>query len=158
MLALILALIPTLAHQVPAHTAVAAVLDDFHDAASKADGARYFGHFAKAGVFIGTDASERWTVAEFRAYAAPHFAKGTGWTYTPTERHIDLGPDGRTAWFYEKLQNAKYGETRGSGVLILEDGRWRIAQYVLSFPIPNDRTPAVLEAIRATESDASPTP
>src|SRR5580692_1603200 len=50
---------------------VAAVLDDCHDAAANADEARYFGHFAPEGVFLGTDASERWDVAAFRAYAHP---------------------------------------------------------------------------------------
>src|SRR5262249_42795332 len=49
------------------------VLDDWHDAAAHADEARYFGHFAPGGVFLGTDASERWDVAAFRAYAHPRF-------------------------------------------------------------------------------------
>src|SRR5688572_14940434 len=47
------------------------VLDDFHAAAAASDLDRYFGHFAARGVFLGTDASERWDVAAFRAYAAP---------------------------------------------------------------------------------------
>jgi hypothetical protein len=42
---------------------IAAVLDDWHQAASVADEARYFGYFAPNGVFMGTDATERWTVA-----------------------------------------------------------------------------------------------
>ena len=37
---------------------VAAVLDDLHDAASKADGPRYFSLFAPDAVFFGTDAGE----------------------------------------------------------------------------------------------------
>lgn len=149
MLTLLLVLVPLLPAQVTPMKAIEQTLDDFHAAAAEADGPRYFGHFAPDGVFVGTDASERWTVAAFKAYAEPHFAQGRGWTYTPVERHVHLGPDGKTAWFYERLQNAKYGETRGSGVLVLVDGRWRIAQYVLSFPIPNDRTAAVLDALRA---------
>lgn len=149
MLALIFALAPLLGTQVPAVAAVEAVLDDFHDAASKADGDRYFGHFATDGVFVGTDATERWSVAAFRAYAEPHFSKGQGWTYTKTARHVRLGPDGRTAWFHEQLANAKYGAARGSGVLVLEEGRWRIAQYVLSFPVPNAVAGPVIELIRA---------
>ncbi|MFN3200365.1 MAG: nuclear transport factor 2 family protein [Bradymonadia bacterium] len=148
MLTLLLALLPILNTQVPAEQAIISVLDDFHDAASKADGPRYFGHFAEGGIFIGTDPEERWTVAAFKAYAEPHFSKGKGWTYTPKERHVHLGPDGKTAWFYERLHNAKYGEARGSGVLVIESGHWRIAQYVLSFPIPNEATPAVMKAIQ----------
>lgn len=154
MLCLLLALMPLLSTQVTPMTAIDRVLDDFHDAAAKADGPRYFGHFTPDAVFVGTDPTERWTVAEFRAYAEPHFSKGHGWTYVSTQREIHLGPGGRTAWFYERLKNAKYGETRGSGALVLHDGRWRIAQYVLSFPIPNGRTAAVLDALRgATPAD-----
>ena len=148
MIALLLALVPLLGTQVTPMKAIDDVLDDFHDAAAKADGPRYFGHFAPRAVFVGTDASERWTVAEFKAYADPHFSKGNGWTYIPRDREVHLGPDGRTAWFYERLSNAKYGETRGSGALILVDGHWRIAQYVLSFSIPNGKTAAVLGVLR----------
>ena len=85
--------------------AINKVLDDFHKAASEADGKRYFGHFSKNGVFIGTDARERWTVKEFKAYADPHFSKGKGWTYTSTKRNVDVSSDGKTAWFDEILEN-----------------------------------------------------
>lgn len=129
--------------------AVGAVLDDFHAAAAAADGDRYFAHFAPDGVFVGTDAAERWSVAAFRAYAEPHFAKGMGWTYRPVERHVAIAPGGDVAWFDERLVNDAYGETRGSGVLRCIDGRWRIEQYVLSFPIPNDVAKDVVERIRA---------
>ena len=127
--------------------AVAAVLDDFHQAAAAADEERYFAHFAPEGVFLGTDASERWTVEEFRAYAHPHFSKGDGWTYKPGERHIELSSDDTIAWFDEKLTHEKYGELRGTGVLRNLGGVWRIAQYNLTFVIPNDRVPAMLEAL-----------
>src|SRR5439155_3716313 len=57
------------------------VLDDFHDAAARADEERYFAHFAPEGVFVGTDAGERWDLKAFREYAHPHFAKGKAWTF-----------------------------------------------------------------------------
>src|SRR5262245_50093341 len=100
--------------------AIAKVLDDFHDAASKPDQKRYFDHFADNGVFLGTDATERWTKKEFQAYAKPHFDEGHGWTYFPREgrRFITISADGNTAWFDELLDNAQYGECRGSGVLV----------------------------------------
>jgi uncharacterized protein (TIGR02246 family) len=129
--------------------AVDAVLDDFHAAASDADADRYFAHFAPDGVFIGTDATERWTVAEFREFAEPHFSNGKGWTYDVVERHVGFAPDANVAWFDERLTNEAYGETRGSGALRLIDGTWRIEQYVLSFPIPNDLAKDVVEQIRA---------
>ena len=52
---------------------IEAVLDDFHAAASDADEERYFSHLAESGVFLGTDATERWSVPEFRAYAESFF-------------------------------------------------------------------------------------
>ncbi len=134
--------------------AVANVLDDFHDAASKADESRYFGHFAWGGVFIGTDASERWTVEQFRAYAHPYFSQGKGWTYRSTSREIDFSGDQKTAWFDEMLVNEKWGVCRGSGVLVRwsSGGAWKIAQYNLSVPIPNDLLPGVAEQIKAFEA------
>lgn len=132
--------------------AVAEVLNKFHHAASEADGETYFSLFAAGGVFIGTDAAERWTVADFRAYAEPYFAKGTGWTYTPRQRHIALAPDGLVAWFDELLDNEKYGTSRGTGVLVLEDGHWRIAQYHLTFPMPNDLAAGFTKRIKEFEA------
>lgn len=117
---------------------VARVLDDWHDAAAKADEERYFAHFADGGVFLGTDGTERWTVPQFRAYAHPHFAKGKAWTMRSTRREITFQHD--VAWFDEDLISEGLGPVRGSGVLVRDpNGRWKIAQYNLSFPIPNDK-------------------
>lgn len=117
------------------------VLDDFHDAAAKADEARYFGHFAAEGVFLGTDATERWDVAAFRAYAHPHFAKGKAWTMRATTRFLVVRGD--VAWFDEALETEKLGPARGSGVLVRQDGVFRIAQYNLAITVPNERFAAV---------------
>ncbi|MHC4846577.1 MAG: nuclear transport factor 2 family protein [Planctomycetota bacterium] len=131
--------------------AVAKTLDDFHAAAGRADGKRYFSLFARDAVFLGTDATERWSVEEFKDYAEPYFSQGQGWTYVPTERHVRVRRNGRVAWFDERLHNEKYGEVRGSGVLVREDGRWRIAQYNLAFPVPNDLVGDLVERIRAQD-------
>jgi hypothetical protein len=130
--------------------AIAKVLDDFHDAASKADQKRYFDHFDDNGVFLGTDATERWTKKEFLAYAKPFFDQGRGWTYFPRPgtRHIAVSQDGNTAWFDEALDNAKYGECRGTGVLLRTGSDWKIAQYSLSVPVPNDLLEKVVAMIR----------
>ncbi|MBX3382055.1 MAG: nuclear transport factor 2 family protein [Phycisphaeraceae bacterium] len=124
---------------------VQAALDDFHDAASKADEARYFGHFAPGAVFLGTDITERWTAEEFRAWARPYFQRGTAWTYTPLKRRVYLSPGGDTAWFDETLENARLGECRGSGVLVLRDGVWRLTQYHLVLPVPNEIADEVVQ-------------
>jgi hypothetical protein len=128
---------------------VSTVLDKFHESAAKADGPVYFSLFAPEGVFIGTDATERWTVEQFKRYAGPVFSKGKGWTYKSHDRHIDFTPDGNVAWFDELLDNDTLGACRGSGVLRKIDGAWKIAQYHLTIPIPNDLAKKVVELIRA---------
>lgn len=117
----------------------ARALDDFHDAAARADEERYFAHFAPDAVFLGTDMTERWDLTAFRAYAHSRFASGHGWTYHPQRRAITFAPDGTVAWFDEDLIGERAGPTRGSGVLLYSGGRWLIAQYNLAFTIPNDR-------------------
>jgi hypothetical protein len=124
---------------------VARILDDWHDAAAHADEARYFGHFAEGAVFLGTDGKERWTLPQFRAYSHPHFEKGKAWTFRATRREITFLGD--TAWFDEDLDTPHLGPARGSGVLVREGAAWKIAQYNLSIPIPNERFAAVRKAI-----------
>lgn len=126
---------------------VATVLDAWHDAAARADEEAYFSAFAKTGVFLGTDAKERWTVEAFRAYAHPHFAKGKAWTFKSVRRAVSFAPDGRTAWFDEDLATPHLGPARGSGVMLREDGRWKIALYDLSVPIPNEKFAEVKKII-----------
>ena len=129
---------------------VGAVIDQLHDAASKANGPLYFSLFTPDARFIGTDATERWSLSAFRAYAEPYFARGQGWTYVARERVITLAPvDCRcVAAFDEVLDNASYGSVRGSGVLVRTDAGWKIEQYVLSYAIPNDLARPVTALIR----------
>jgi hypothetical protein len=134
--------------------AVNAVLDQFHLAASQARFDTYFGLFAPDGVFLGTDASERWTVEQFKAYAKPHFDQGHGWTYTKVERHINLAEDGSHASFDELLDNANLGRCRGTGVLRKVKGLWKIEQYHLTIPVPNALADEVVKRIRAESKPA----
>ena len=127
--------------------ALADTLDDFHRAAAEADGERYFDHFTEDAIFLGTDATERWDLAAFHAFADPYFTAGQGWAYAATERHLQLAPGGGVAWFDERLQNEKYGELRGSGVLREVGERWKIAQYNLSYPVPNELAGGLVERI-----------
>ena len=140
---------PAAAHQGGEGERVAAVLDALHQAASDADVDRYSRLYAREAVFLGTDATERWTRQEFMAYTKARFDTGLGWTYHILERHISVAPDRATAWFDERLDNAGLGETRGSGVLVVEDGSWRIAQYSLAILIPNELARDVARQIRA---------
>ena len=124
---------------------VVRALDDFHDAASMADEERYFGHFAEDGVFLGTDATERWEVPAFRAYAHPYFAKGKAWKFKGVRRRVAIR--GEVAWFEEDLETENLGPARGSGVLIWSKDRWLIEQYVLSITIPNHKFKSVKEVL-----------
>lgn len=141
--------------EAPETVEVAAVLDELHAAASRADGERYFALFAPGGVFLGTDASERWELPEFRAYASARFERGEGWTYRVTGRRVYLDAHRRTAWFDESLHNAKYGTCRGTGVLVRgSGGPWRIAQYHLTIPVPNELAADVVKMIGDLEGPA----
>lgn len=132
-------------------SAITGTLDALHAAAAKGDGAAYFKLFAPDAVFLGTDATERWTLAEFKAYAQQRFDQGTGWTYTlvPGSRHITIADGSTIAWFDELLDNAKYGRCRGTGVLRRIDNEWKIAQYNLTFTIPNEVASAVVALVKA---------
>jgi ketosteroid isomerase-like protein len=135
---------------VPARKAsIDRVLDDWHQAAADADERRYFGHAAPEFVFLGTDATERWDLAAFRAFAHPYFAKGKAWTFVPRQRNVIVAPRGDVAWFDEKLDSASYGECRGSGVVRKVGGAWKIAHYNLTIPIPNALAKKVVEMIRS---------
>jgi hypothetical protein len=128
---------------------VGAVLDDWHQAAAVADEARYFGYFAPNGVFMGTDATERWTLPEFRQWAQPSFRRKSAWSFKPHDRHIDFSGDGKTAWFDEMLDTPNLGLCRGSGVLLSLGGKWKIMQYNLSVPIPNALVGGIVKQIGA---------
>ena len=131
-----------------------AVLDDFHAAASAADEERYFALLAPKAVFLGTDGGERWEGEEYRAFVHRYFSQGKGWTYVPSSRSITVAADGRTAWFDERLENEWYGECRGTGVLQLREGEWKIEQYNLTIPIPNELAAEVVARIRDLRSSS----
>ena len=124
-----------LAAEPTAHAEINRFLDGFHVDASKANFDGYFNRFASNGYFLGTDASERWSVSAFKLYAKPHFDKGRGWTYLPVERNIER--EGDFAWFDEQLDNERLGRCRGTGVLIKENGEWKVLHYSLTFLITN---------------------
>ncbi len=130
---------------------IEAVLDSFHAAASSADEAGYLALLAPNAVFLGTDGSERWASETYRAFIHSYFSRGIGWTYVPSQRSVDVAADGGTAWFDERLENESYGACRGTGVLQLRDGEWRIEQYNLSISIPNELAGEIVARIRAAE-------
>ena len=133
---------------------VSRTLDSFHDAAAVADEDRYFAILPKEAVFLGTDATERWTGDEFRTFAMRYFRRKSAWTYVPLQRSVTLSEGGKTAWFDEVLDNASYGECRGSGVLVRRGAGWVLLQYNLTVPVPNDLMAGVAQQIRQHLDDA----
>jgi hypothetical protein len=128
--------------------AVDAVLDGYHQAAAVADWQTYFDLLSEDAVFLGTDVSERWPKAVFREYAI----NSNGWVYVPRERHINFTPDANSAWFDEVLDNASYGTSHGTGVLIKTNEGWKITQYNLTFPIPNALSKKFTDEIKDWEA------
>lgn len=125
------------------------VLDDWHNAAAEADFNRYFSHFTgDSAIFMGTDATERWTVAEFKPWSKPYFDRGKAWSFVPVERHIYLSDNQKTAWFDEALDTPNLGPARGTGVLVWRDSTWKITHYNLSIPIPNAIADTVVKQIK----------
>lgn len=127
---------------------IASALDSYHTAAAAGNWDTYFELMSDDSVFLGTDAAERWTKEEFRAYAG----NSSGWVYRSVERHINLTPGGNSAWFDEILSSESYGTSRGTGVLIKTTTGWKISQYHLTFPIPNEMAQELTDAIKEFEA------
>ena len=114
-------------------------MNHWHEAAAKANFENYFDLISEDGIYMGTDATERWTKKEFMNYAKPHFDKGKAWTFVPLQRHIKFDKQKKLVWF-DELLNTSMKICRGSGVMVYEKGHWKIVQYVLSMTVPNEVT------------------
>jgi hypothetical protein len=126
------------------------MLDAWHKAAADANQQVYFDGIAENGIYIGTDATEIWTKQEFFEWSKPYFEKGKAWSFKAIKRNIYLSEERSFSWFDELLQFTG-GVFRGSGVLIKKDGEWKLEQYVLSLPVPNEKFKGVMEVINAKE-------
>ena len=135
-IAVLLALLPTIGLADDQRAAIDALIDGLHQDAHEGNFQTYFDRYTPDAVFLGTDKSERWTIEEFKVYAEPAFEDGHGWTYSVKERNWE--GEGKTRWFDEVLLNEKLGHCRGTGVVELIDGEWKIAHYALTMLVPND--------------------
>ena len=130
--------------------AISKTLNDWHKAAAKTQFDTYFSLMTDDAIFIGTDATENWNKEAFKTYSKPYFDKGKAWNFTSIERNIFLSEDKKMAWF-DELLDTQMKICRGSGVLKKENGKWKIAHYVLSIAIPNDTADEVIQL--KTKSD-----
>lgn len=127
-------------------------IDQWHKAAAEANFDAYFNAMAEESIYIGTDATENWNKKQFQAFAKPYFDRGRAWSFKAIERNIYCSEDGKLVWF-DELLNTQMKICRGSGVLVQENGQWKIKHYVLSMTIPNDTTDEVVK-IKAPIEDA----
>lgn len=112
-------------------------INEWHRAATDAKAEKFFGMMASDAVYIGTDATERWSKDEFYSFAKPYFDKGKAWDFKAYDRQIHKSKDGEYVWFSELL-NTWMGVCRGSGVLQKDGNTWKIRQYHLSVTVPNE--------------------
>lgn len=133
----LLLLVSGTAFSQPDTVAIHKFIDDWHLAATKADANAYFDSIADHGIFIGTDATERWNKQQFYTFAKPHFDKGKAWDFKAYGRSVHVSNDGRFVWFSELL-TTWMGVCRGSGILEKTPQGWKIQQYHLSVTVPND--------------------
>jgi hypothetical protein len=118
-------------------TSINKFLNEWHRAAAQANAEVFFNSMAEDGIYIGTDATERWTKAEFIQFAKPYFDKGKAWDFKPYNRAIHVSKTGQYVWFSELL-GTWMGVCRGSGILEYTPTGWKIHQYHLSVTVPND--------------------
>jgi len=127
------------------------LLNNWHKAAATANYDTYFNSMDSHAVFVGTDASEVWSKEAFEKFSKPYFDKGKAWSFLALDRNIYLHTSEKIAWFDEVL-DTWMGVCRGSGVVEMIDGNWKIKHYVLSVAVPNEDIKAVIEAKKEKDS------
>ena len=128
----------------PKEKEVAEFITNWHKAAADANINSYFGMMSEDAIYIGTDASERWTKKEFFQFCEPYFSKGKAWDFKPYNRQIYFSKDGKTIWFDELLETWM-GVCRGSGVIRNENSTLLITHYHLSVTIKNEKVKEFLQ-------------
>ena len=128
------------------------MLDSFNVTAAQADYEAYFNFFSDDAIYIGTDATENWSKAEFMIWAKPHFDKKKTWDFKSIQRNIYFGNQPDIAWF-DELLNTQMKICRGSGVVVKQNNEWKVRQYVLSMTIPNEKSDEVVN-IKAEIDDS----
>ncbi len=123
-----------------------AMLNKWHHAAATADEDIFFGMMTADCVYIGTDATERWTRDELRAWSKEYFDRESAWAFKPLSRTVTFSDDGNTAWF-DELLDTWMGDCRGSGVLTKTNHGWKIRHYHLAIAVPNEVVQGYLELL-----------
>lgn len=120
------------------------LMDAWHKAAATADEDVFFGSMAENAIYLGTDDSERWLRDDMKEWSKEYFDRDSAWDFTPSAREIYFSEDGQTAWFEEKLATWM-GPCRGSGVVSMINGEWKLRHYNLAVTVPNDKIKSFIE-------------
>lgn len=119
-------------------TVIDSLMNDWHHAAAVADEKAFFGRMTEDGIYIGTDASERWLRDELAAWSQKYFDRESAWKFTTLNRNIKIGPGDQIAWL-DELLDTWMGICRSTAILIKKDNDWKIMHYHLSIAVPNDK-------------------
>ncbi|MBW1294104.1 nuclear transport factor 2 family protein [Aquimarina litoralis] len=128
------------------------VLEQWHKAAADASFDTYFGLMTEDAIFIGTDPTENWDLASFKAFSKPYFDKGKAWSFSTLERNIFTQSKSNLAWF-DELLDTQMGICRGSGILEKTNTGWKVKHYVLSIAIPNENVKETTALKKTFDSD-----
>ena len=130
-----------------------AIIDKWHLAASNANYDGYFGRMADDAIYIGTDASERWTKKEFSTFAKPYFDKGKAWDFKAIKRNWRTEAL-NIIWFDETLETWM-GTCRSTGILMKYNNEWLIQHYQLSVTVPNEKIKPFINLIKDETIDSN---
>ena len=122
------------------------LVNNWHQDAAIADAEKHFGAMADGAIYLGTDATERWTKNEFQEWSKKYFESKKTWDFKTIERHVYFSSDNNTAWWDEKL-DTWMGVCAGAGVAIRTKEGWKISHYQLAIMIPNEKVNAVMELL-----------
>lgn len=111
-------------------------LNQWHEDAAHSNLDAYFNFMHPNFIFLGTDPSERWTKNEFYGFCKPYFDKKSTWNFKVNWRNVYQ--NNNVIWFEESL-DTWMEECRGSGVLVYEQGEWKLIHYNLTVLIENEK-------------------
>jgi hypothetical protein len=120
------------------------IIDAWHKAASSANFETFFDVMTDDFIYLGTAPGERWNKTEFGAFCKPYFDKGQAWDFKPSNRIWSKGNSKKIIWFTEDLDTWMKG-CRGSGIMIKQKGKWKLAYYNLSVLIENEKIESFIQ-------------
>lgn len=131
-------------------TAITHTLDEWHAAASLGDSSGFFSRMTPDAVYIGTDATERWTRTSMGKDLGKHFDGKKAWHFIASNRHYAATGNPNVIHIDENLQTWM-GPCRGSGLVRKINGKWYISLYNLANTVPNAHIKEYVSLLPPTE-------